>query len=292
MESLPSGTERLTDLGQPYTQKLRPPHCPLSYRRLSPLSLLPLSLILVALMRFATPLEFPYSPQNTTVESTISLLEHGDTTREVSLIVLAVLSILVLSRTAPVRLQKLNTLGLALILFMGMSCISILWADDTFLACKHVLVLLILGLTAVALSVVLSYYQLLVCTAFGCFIVITLGVLTYIATKSFSPWNPDYRLSGVLHPNAIGQHCAVLILALFCLSRGKPPPRRPVSKQRSCCFVSLFNWIADVISECDRRGCSLYCSCSFEKGYRTYISGRCCRCAFVVPFLKPSGSPA
>lgn len=195
------------------------------------LSLLAALLILMIAIGVTTPLEFPWSQDNITTQDYISSTQHGSMSKEAAVLVIALMSAFILWHTRPIRWQKRNMTGTTLILSFAVSSLSVLWADDTFLAFKRVVVLWVLIATILALGAALSYYQLAALAALGCSAVVVLAVLTDVITGTFSPFAPDYRLAGVLHPNDVARYCSLLIFALLCLSNG--------SRHRTVLLVSI-----------------------------------------------------
>jgi len=115
----------------------------------------------------------------------------------------------------------------ALMLFFGTWCLaSTFWIADAgrTIRCFVVLVFFFLGVLGIARQ--LAPRDLCVLALGVATIYAAVGACVEVWLGTFTPFSPEYRFAGTLHPNGQGVNCAVLFLAAVALlnvaKRGKP----------------------------------------------------------------------
>jgi O-antigen ligase len=163
-------------------------------------------------------------------------VEEGNIARRVAVIALGLFAVGVLWRARRRGLltglvarpldRRERWLAAAIIGYILLAALSVVWADDPGLAARRVGVFLILAVAAYALARVWSFADLLRFIIIGCGATLLASTAVEILHGAFHPLDADYRLSGLTHPNIHAFEAAVLTLAGLAAARLEPEHRR------------------------------------------------------------------
>jgi O-antigen ligase len=168
-------------------------------------------------LRLSTALHFTES-----AEEMLATVEGGNTLRRLAFLAIAGLGIYSLIASSSTRLS-LTPLS-ALIALMATLCFaSVVWAQDTGLCLRRLMVLGLALLGSVGLARRLTMReicQLALIAALGCTLI---GLAAELVLGTFRPWESEYRFSGSVHPNTQGMYLATSMFAALCLWSADPP---------------------------------------------------------------------
>lgn len=108
-------------------------------------------------------------------------------------------------------------MGLALIMALGWTYASVIWADSTGFTIKRLLLMTLCTAGAIGLSSALSLRQqaIVLLSVTSCYLI--LGIVAEAMQGNFRPWASGYRFAGTLHPNAQATNCGAMALAALAL---------------------------------------------------------------------------
>ncbi len=128
-------------------------------------------------------------------------------------------AVLLLAARQPLRINL--PLAAPLVLLLVWTGLSFLWADDSGMCLRRLIVLACCTLAAAGIGRCLSLREQcwLVLGTLGALAAI--GVLAELRLGTFRPWSGDYRFAGTVHPNTQGPGLATVCLAAMGLARGR-----------------------------------------------------------------------
>jgi len=160
----------------------------------------------------------PYQPiteedWNPEIFETLQTIKTGSVLRQVSIFSLGLFGMLGVFGTRRKRPRPEGWLVWALLLFLFLACLSILWAGDRGLAGTRLVAFAMLCLGALAFAWSYEPEDLVSFALLATGTYLLIGLTAEISTGSFHPLQKDYRFSGLMHPNSQAMNCAVLFLA-------------------------------------------------------------------------------
>ncbi|OGM12630.1 hypothetical protein A2V80_03120 [Candidatus Woesebacteria bacterium RBG_16_39_8b] len=154
-----------------------------------------------------------------TVGFTVRSSQEGSIQRRIALISLCLFIFSCILRRRYRRLNINGVLGWAIIFFLVWTSLSIFWSSDPAMTVRKDVVLIIIGLGALAISQCLSLLQIMFFIIFSGTLTLILGVLSEVFLGLFSPFRAEYRFGGITHPTFQGWSLGLLFLASFFLSK-------------------------------------------------------------------------
>jgi exopolysaccharide production protein ExoQ len=119
-----------------------------------------------------------------------------------------------------------RSVALPLVAFLGFAAASVLWADDPALVVRRVAVFLFVGYAAWAVARSWTLADILTFTVVSCLVVLFMSMGLEIIRGQFHPFDGEYRLMGLTHPNNHAQECAAVIFCSLAAMRLMPERRR------------------------------------------------------------------
>lgn len=178
------------------------------------------SFVIVFLFYFAAPFDWerPELQRTGAVygidDDAIENMERGNFGRQVSLTLLAGLSLLSLMRNNRNRMVINGASGWCFLGYMILCMYSIAWADDYAFTGKRFFKMLCLCIGGFALAERYNARQLCALFVVVSGVPIILGIIAEIFHGTFDPFNPEWRFGGGFHSIAMGYHCGVVLIAL------------------------------------------------------------------------------
>lgn len=111
------------------------------------------------------------------------------------------------------RFGGVTLLGCLMVVFLLWCAASYLWATDSWVTTKRVVILLLCFVGALGAAKQLSARQLCLFTLLVTAAYIALGLGAELALGTFRPWEAEYRFAGTMHPNGQADNCGVVCLA-------------------------------------------------------------------------------
>jgi exopolysaccharide production protein ExoQ len=144
----------------------------------------------------------------------VASVDEGSFTRRIALLSLGFFAIATLIRDRNIRRLRIHgTLGWLLLGFATWATLSLIWAEDTALTSKRLVVFGILCLAAVALASRFSFREMILWTFFSTTLYLVIGISAEMFFGTFQPFASGYRFSGTLSANGQGINCALLLLS-------------------------------------------------------------------------------
>ena len=152
-------------------------------------------------------------------------IEEGKAARRFAVLGFAVFAVLVTARRrwkerrgTPAEFTALTgggdkSLIIPLVLFMIIAAASALWAEDPALVARRIVVFLCVGFAAWAVARSWTLTDILAFTVISCMVVLCVSTGLEIIRGQFHPFDGEFRLMGLTHPNNHAQECAA---AIFC----------------------------------------------------------------------------
>lgn len=110
-------------------------------------------------------------------------------------------------------------MGMCLILAIGWTYGSLLWADTFSFTLKRLLLLTLCASGAIGIASCLTLRQMAMITVAVTTGYLAMGIAAEILQGNFRPWASGYRFSGTLHPNAQATNCGAMAFAALALTR-------------------------------------------------------------------------
>jgi O-antigen ligase len=196
-----------------------------------------LILLLTAVFLLATvslsALPWKATPE-TMLTSRLAAMDTGMLGRRLALPLLGLLGVIGIYRFGVRRLRPPGVLAACLGCFAVVSFASVLWADDPSLVMRKLTVYLMLWIGAVWVAEQLDRGDLSRIAVFGCGATLLLCVAAEIAGGVFHPWMADYRLQGLVQPNATGEIAGWTALGALALAT---EPRGELSSRHTFLFL-------------------------------------------------------
>ena len=142
----------------------------------------------------------------------------GNSIRRLAFLVVAGWGLLLLA-TARGKLRLDPLLATTIGLVLAWAGISFLWADDSGMCLRRLMVLgcCVLAAAGIARRLSMSDLSWLAIGTMGTLAIV--GILAELSLGTFRPWAADYRFAGTLHPNTQGPCLVAVILAALGLAR-------------------------------------------------------------------------
>lgn len=119
-----------------------------------------------------------------------------------------------------------SPLAISLLALVAWCMASVVWADDPGLTLKRVGILVFSLIGAAGLASRFSPRQLCILTIVVLSTFCSIGLMVEFAYHTFCPWRSGYQFAGTLHPNLQAVHCAILCLAIVCVTTDNTTPKR------------------------------------------------------------------
>lgn len=140
--------------------------------------------------------------------------ESGNRNRQAAGIALGLLGTSALvSKRGAARLRPMGALGWLLTAYIALYFLSIGWADEPQLTMRRVAAFGMMALAVGGLVRLLPAEDMVSFALFAATVYLLIALAAECFTGSLHPFAPDYRFSGVFHPNTVGSLCAILLSA-------------------------------------------------------------------------------
>lgn len=147
------------------------------------------------------------------VDQVVAAMDAGSINRQIALGVLGVFAVGSLVRHRGLRLRINGPLGWLMVFYACLAFLSPVWADDTMLTVRRLMVFATLCLATAAIARRFSLRQVVWWTFMTTGIYLAVGVLAEIALGTFRPFTSGYRFAGTIHPNHQGINCVLFLLS-------------------------------------------------------------------------------
>jgi O-antigen ligase len=153
------------------------------------------------------------------------MIQEGNPLRRVALAVLVLwaLGILLFQKKQSWQ-PDLILVGLIIFLIVW-SIASFLWSADQMLTLRRLSVFATFWMATTALALRFPIQQLPYFTLFSATVFLLIGLVSEIASGTFTPFLKDYRFMGTIHPNVQGENCALLFMSGLILTATHPRKR-------------------------------------------------------------------
>lgn len=148
-----------------------------------------------------------------------SSVDEGQLARRVAFVALGLFGLIGVLKKSSRRLQIHGWLGILTLAAVVWCLASVTWSIDPSLSMRRLIVLVAFCLAALAVVKHFTFREVLILAAACSAAHLAGDLLAAVATGTFHPWNPEYRFSGLLHPNYEAVTCAVLLLSAMSLAR-------------------------------------------------------------------------
>jgi O-antigen ligase len=138
---------------------------------------------------------------------------EGSLSRRIVFLSLGLFGVASLVRRRGARLQINSQLGRIMVFFAGWAVLSLVWAEDTALTLRRLVVFAILCIAAAAIARTCSLREIVLLTFFCSALFLVIGMSAEIALGTFRPFAPGYRFAGTQHWTYQGINCALLLLS-------------------------------------------------------------------------------
>ncbi len=140
--------------------------------------------------------------------------ESGNRNRQAAGIALGLLGTSALvSKRGAAQLRPMGALGWLLTAYVALYFLSIGWADEPQLTVRRVAAFAMMALAVAGLVRLLPAEAMVSFALFAATVHLLIAFAAECLTGSLHPFAPDYRFSGVFHPNTVGSLCAILLCA-------------------------------------------------------------------------------
>ena len=129
----------------------------------------------------------------------------------------ALLGIICLVRTARQPFCGRGLLPLLLLFYLAWCLASTMWSSDVPLTLRRLGVLVFCFIGALGVGRQFSLRQICVIALLITATYMFIGLGVEICLGTFKPWHSGYRFSGTVHPNLQASYCSTLCLAAICL---------------------------------------------------------------------------
>lgn len=127
-----------------------------------------------------------------------------------------------------------------IVLFLMVAAASALWADDHLLVAKRIVVFLCVGAAAWAVARAWPLSDILTFTVLSCLVMLGTSLALEIGRGQFKPWDGQYRLEGLAHPNGNAAMCGAVIFCALAAMRLTPRHRRVYALAVIAAFGLMF----------------------------------------------------
>jgi exopolysaccharide production protein ExoQ len=188
----------------------------------------------------------------TAVSGASAGIETGNPVRRFAVIGFAVFALVLTARTRSMARRGIpspsgvsagggdRSMLIPIVMFLVVAAASALWAEDPGLVAKRIIVFLCLGAAAWAVARAWPLSDILLFTMLSCGAMLAGSLALEIVRGQFRPWNGEYRLMGLAHPNGNAALCAALILCALAAMRLTPRHRRAYVLVTIAAFGLLF----------------------------------------------------
>lgn len=174
----------------------------------------------------------------TAVSGAGATIEQGNPMRRFAVIGFAVFALVLASRTRSMARRGIpNPSGVSanggdlsmlipIVMFLMVAAASALWAEDSGLVAKRIIVFLCLGAAAWAVARAWPLSDILTFTMVSCLTMLGVSLALEVVRSQFHPLDGQYRLMGLAHPNGNATLCAAVIFCALASMRLMPQHRR------------------------------------------------------------------
>jgi exopolysaccharide production protein ExoQ len=150
----------------------------------------------------------------------------GNRSRQAAAISLGLVGALaLLTRRGAVRLRPIGALGALVLAYVVLLVVSVGWAEEPEISVRRVIATSMLVLGVAGLARVLPRDALVSFALLGSAAYVLVAIAVEVAGGGDIPLlAPEYRLSGVYHPNTLGTFAAILVMAATCTDGRKVRP--------------------------------------------------------------------
>ncbi len=153
----------------------------------------------------------------TKLDDVVNRTAEGSFPRRMSFLLMGLFACIALLRGGGYRLSLKDGYGLIMLLFLGWTGLSILWAEDVALTFRRLVVLAAFCLTAAAFCKRLQLRQIIWVVFLTSGILLVIGLISELSTHTFLPFSPEYRFHGTLHPNMQSIQCVLIVFSALAL---------------------------------------------------------------------------
>jgi exopolysaccharide production protein ExoQ len=190
-----------------------------------------LTFLFLAAMFFVCEHDLSYSQIgvgnfNSSKADIIAGITEGSITRRIALLSLGLFGVTNLFRQHRNRQSRIHSsLGWILTSLVAWTLLSLIWAEDTALTFKRLVVFGMLCICALAVAHRFSMRETITWTFFSTALFLVIGVFAEMFLGTFHPFAASYRFAGTLHPNLQGINCALLTLSGIAAADGRKDRR-------------------------------------------------------------------
>jgi exopolysaccharide production protein ExoQ len=125
------------------------------------------------------------------------------------------------TRRRAAALRPSGALGGLITAYLALLILSVGWAEEPQLTIRRVIAFALMAIAVAGIVRLLPQDALVSFALFGSTAYVLIAIAAEGASGAFHPLAPEYRFSGVYHPNTIGSFAAVLVMAAACTDARK-----------------------------------------------------------------------
>ena len=169
-----------------------------------------LYLLILVISIFTIPWNLQYSIKEYSelkvhqTEYQITSINKGSLQRRIFFPILGFIGACLYFKNKKKDLRFYGSLGWLILLNVILSTISILWAIDSSLTSRRVIILIITIITAVGLASELEYNEIVDFVFFVTLSSVLVSLLCEIIYGTFQPFDSEWRFGGIIHPVSQG----------------------------------------------------------------------------------------
>jgi O-antigen ligase len=182
-------------------------------------------IFLLTVFIFSTPFDVTHSKELSLQKRTFDEydaaenIEMGALSRQISIFSLGLFALISLANIKRQRYHVDDSSAWLIIFFLVWALLSIIWAQDQFLALRRVVILYILSFAALVLAAKFSYRECATLALIICSFTLLVSLFTELYLGTFNPGSSEWRFGGILHPVAQGWNCGLLAMSSIALYR-------------------------------------------------------------------------
>ncbi len=173
----------------------------------------------------------------------IAAVQEGFIGREICLPILGIIGAISLFRRTGEKLSVRGITAGIMVFFFLWACLSVVWADDTMLTAKRLLVLILLCLGALAIAKHFSLLEITEAIFVSGALTAVISLVQNCVMGTFHPLDPQYRFGGAMHPNDQGICFGLFFLSAIALAE------RPTRKRCLYFFTTIIALIFLILTK-------------------------------------------
>lgn len=159
------------------------------------------------------------------LDSVVKQSAAGNLSRQVAAITLGVVGLAaIFTRRPATELRAAGALAALLIAYLAVLFLSAAWSNEPQLTIRRAIAFILVVVAVVGMVRMLPRDAIVSFAFFASAAYVLIAIAAEGAGGAIHPLAPEYRFSGVYHPNSLGSFAAILVMAATCTDRRKVRP--------------------------------------------------------------------